>query len=121
MRTIKNRFKKGFTLYEVVVTLAIVLIIMGIVLFNQSKFRSDIEITNLAYRVALAVREAQVYSISVKQFAGSQSSQRFDVPYGLHFNKEVDDAFILFADADRDGRYTNTGPGQPGEENPDMN
>jgi prepilin-type N-terminal cleavage/methylation domain-containing protein len=105
---IRRTFKKiaerqaGFTLYELLITIGVVTIVMGIVLFNQSKFRTDIEVTNLAYRLALAVREAQVYSISVKQFGAGQN---FDIPYGVHFNRDVPDAYILFADADGNGMY----------------
>jgi|GEM_PF-513352 len=109
---LKNKLKKrfprllsrGFTLYELLVSISIVAIIIGIVLYNQSRFETDIEVTNLAYRVALAVRQAQVSSISVNQFVDFTGG-RFNVPHGVHFNKDVSDAFIVFADADADGLY----------------
>ncbi len=102
---LKKKFKAGFTLYELLISISIVGIILGIVLYNHSKFETDIEITNLGYRVALAVRQAQVSSISVKQFIDI-SGGRFDVPHGLHFNKDADNSFIFFADANGDGLYT---------------
>lgn len=97
----------GFTLFELLITIGIVTIITGIVLFNQSKFKNDIEITNLAYRMAIAAREAQVYSISVKQYG---SGQNFNASYGLHFDRLTPDAVILFADADGNGIYTSESP-----------
>ena|SRR3989344_1885977 len=99
-------FKSGFTLFEMLVSVAIITIVSGVVFFNHSKFKTDTEITNIAYRTALSVREAQVYGISVKQFNPSGEGETFEVSYGLHFNQNVDDAFILFADGNGDGLYT---------------
>lgn len=102
----KDRFtlKAGFTLFEMLVSVAIITLISGVVFFNHSKFKSDTEITNIAYRMALSVREAQVYGISVRQFG--VTDQNFNASYGLHFNKNTPDAFILFADGNNDGLYT---------------
>jgi hypothetical protein len=73
----------------------------------------------LAYRLALSIREAQVYSISVKEFSALNS---FDTPYGIHLNKEVTDSYILYADADGNGVYTYPGfvEGDPPREGEDM-
>lgn len=88
----------GFTLFEMLTSVAIILVVSSIVFFNHSKFKSDTELVNFAYRLALAVREAQVYSISVKQFNVS-GVQNFNTPYGLHFKQGVENSFIFFADA----------------------
>lgn len=60
-------FKKGFSLVELIMVVAIFLVICGIILSKQSKFSSDILITNVAYQIALSIREAQVYGIGSKQ------------------------------------------------------
>ncbi len=112
----KFTFKSGFTLFEMLISVAIITIVSGVVFFNHSKFKTDTEITNIAYRMALSVREAQVYGISVKQF-NPTGGGTFEVPYGLHFNKRTIDAFILFADGDGDGLYTVP----PGEGDMDCN
>lgn len=104
---IQNKFKAGFTLFEMLVAITIMSLVAAVVVYNYSKFNSDIEITNLAYRMALAVREAQVYSISVKQYVGA--TDPFKVPYGLHFSEKTPDSFILYADADDNGLYTSSG------------
>lgn len=96
--------KKGFTLFEMLVSLAIIVMIASIVIYNYSQFNNDIEITNLAYRMAISVRQAQVYSISVRQFPGAPDP--FRVPYGVHFSEKMPDAFIIYADGDGNGRYS---------------
>ena len=53
-------------------------------------------VTNLAYQAALAVREAQVYGISVKQ-TGMGTSANFNSPYGVWFSTD-DPSFHLFSD-----------------------
>lgn len=102
---LKSSLNKGFTLGELVISLAIISLITGVVVFNHSKFTTDIEITNVAYRVALAVREAQVYSISVRQFTQNMPGS-FNVSYGLHLNMSDDTQLIFFGDFNNDGKYT---------------
>jgi prepilin-type N-terminal cleavage/methylation domain-containing protein len=92
------RTNAGFTLFEMLVSVAIIVLVSGIVFFNHSKFKSDTELVNLAYRLALVVREAQVYSISVKQF-DLPCAQNFNTPYGIHFKQSVKNSYIFFADA----------------------
>lgn len=60
-------FQKAFSLVELIIVVAIFLIISAIILSKQSKFSSDILITNVAYQIALSIREAQVYGIGSKQ------------------------------------------------------
>lgn len=62
-----EKVKKGFSLIELIMVVAIFLIISSIILSKQSKFSSDILITNVAYQVALSIREAQIYGIGSKQ------------------------------------------------------
>ncbi len=100
--------RAGFTLYEMLVCLAIISIIAGIAFYSNKQFKTDIEISNLAYKMALEVRQAQVDSVSVRQFTDISGQQSFSVPYGIHFSKSNPNSFILFADADGDGLYTNS-------------
>lgn len=104
---IRTKFKAGFTLFEVLISVGIIVVLSAVVLYNHQKFNTDIEITNLAYKMALGVREAQVYSISVKQSVRT-AGERFDVPYGLHFSRDFPASYVFFADgADGgDGIYT---------------
>lgn len=92
------KFNKGFSLVEMMVSVAIFSIISGIVVFNSSKFSSNLLITNLAYEVALAVRQAQVYGLSVKGTEGL-----FNAGYGAHFSMTGVDGnktFYFFFDSE---------------------
>ncbi len=110
---IKKNTKAGFSLFEMLISCAIITIVAGIAFYNHRQFNNDLEITNLAYRVAVTIRQAQVNSISVRQFSGA-SGEQYNVAYGVHFNKDVPDQFILYGDEDRDGMYTS------GDSNDDM-
>ena len=62
----KTQNNKGFTLIELMVTIAIVTVIMGIILIENSKFNDSIILTNTAYEIALVARQAQVFGLSSK-------------------------------------------------------
>lgn len=93
---------KGFTLVELGISLAIVTLITGVVLANYGAFSSATQLSNLAYDVALSMRKAQAYGISVRQVAGSA-----DFAYGLYIPTTAAGAttYILFADLNKNSRY----------------
>src|SRR3989338_9825786 len=70
---------KGFTLVELIVVSAIILLITGFVMFQQSKFNSATLMRSLTYSVALSMRQAQVYGTSVREFSGA-----FAPGYGVY-------------------------------------
>jgi len=90
-----NKFqkKKGFTLVELLVVLAIFSLLVGVVLFKHQEFRDNIIITDLAYQIALSLKEAQVYGINVVGL-----NQSFDTGYGIHLSEDTSDQYVLFAD-----------------------
>lgn len=94
----------GFTLIELLAVITIMIVITGIVLANNNRFGGKVLLQNLVYDVALTVREAQVYGISVERFSGTT----FASAYGVHFLQSTDpatlDEFILFADINTSGR-----------------
>jgi len=60
--------KNAFTLVEVLVTTSILVIISTAILFSFPKFNSKIAFDNLAYQIALKVREAQIFGLGVRGF-----------------------------------------------------
>lgn len=72
----------------------IFVVITGIVLASNSKFGGQVLLQNLAYDIALSVREAQVYGISVRQYG----SGNFNVGYAVHFALATPSSYVLFAD-----------------------
>jgi len=84
----------AFTLVELLVSVAIFTLITTTAVFNNAQFNGNVILTNLAYEVALSVRQAQFYGITVKQ----SSTNTFDAGYGINFNIATPAAYILFED-----------------------
>lgn len=105
----KTNKQKGFTLIEMLTVLAIFSILTGITVYNYGRFNNNVIITNLAYEIALAVREAQVFSLGVRA-ADSDSDLTFETRYGVFFD-QVDSSdettgsrnFVFFADLNKSG------------------
>jgi len=89
-----NKFTGGFSLVEMLVVVAIFFTISSVVLFRQSKFSSDISITNAAYDVALVIREAQVYGTGSKQ--GDDPYNRVK-SYGVVFDNSNVSSFFMYS------------------------
>lgn len=89
----RRRRARGFTLMELLVVTGIVVIISAIMLANHAAFGGSITLRNLAYDIALSLREAQTYGISVRQFQGD-----FSAGYGVHIRLSSPTEYILFAD-----------------------
>ncbi|MDQ5893199.1 MAG: putative Type pilus pilin [Patescibacteria group bacterium] len=104
----KNFFKliRGFTLIELVITIAIFAAMTGYLLAKYGKFNQSLLLTNLAYDVALTIRTAQSYGLNVKSVdtyaEGYGSGPSFSYPYGVHFDSSSskNTTFIFFADQD---------------------
>src|SRR3989338_3825781 len=107
-----NRYSRmsGFTLIELLVSIFIIGLIASVTVYNHREFTDSLEITNLAYAVALSIREAQISGTSVK--AGLSGD--FESAYGIHFNvNDQNDpdfpgqnkAYILFSDESDDKFY----------------
>jgi len=102
----KTQNNKGFTLIELMVTIAIVTVIMGIILIENSKFNDSIILTNTAYEVALVARQAQVFGLSSK----AASSGTVYSGYGISASAVSGENAVvrLFADTNSDGKYQST-------------
>jgi prepilin-type N-terminal cleavage/methylation domain-containing protein len=127
------RYKKpsqGFSLIELLVVITIFAIITSVVLFRQSKFSSDIVVSNLAYEVALEIRQAQSYGIAVKGVTDPtdpSGALLFKYAYGIHLGQgqpsdlanlkgyNPKTAFVLFADIGGSGSLANNGVYNDGE------
>lgn len=98
----RNIKQRGFTLAELIVVVSIVVVISGIILVNYSKFGGTVVLRNLAYDVALTIREAQVYGISGRSSLSAASS----AGHGIYMDLDAgDNFFYLFTDTDGNGLY----------------
>jgi len=86
--------QKGFTLVELLVSIGIFSVITSIAVFNNAQFNSSVLLTNLAYEVALSIRQSQVYGVTVKK----DTTNNFNSAYGIHFNLAAPTSYILFQD-----------------------
>ena len=97
---------KGFTILEMIVSIGIFALMTSLLLAKYGNFNQGILLTNLAYDVALTLRNAQSYGLNVK--SASRTSDVFQYPYGVHFMDDADN-FIFFSDEDvmGNGKYGN--------------
>jgi Tfp pilus assembly protein FimT len=99
----------GFTLIELLVVCAIVIVISAVILVDNNKFGGEVILENLAYDIALTVRQTQVYGIAVERFGTVNCSQQgtncFSSGYGMYFSLSDPTQYILFADLENTGIY----------------
>lgn len=93
-----RRKQGGFTVIELLMVVIIISVLTGVFLLQQRQFDSTTLLRSLAYRTALAVREAQTYSASVR-FSGSGAVQTPASAYGVYFST-ASPTYYLFADYD---------------------
>lgn len=91
-----NKKSAGFSLLEVLITSAIIGIITAIAVVRYSAFNSSILLKNQAFELALAIREAQVFSISIRG-----EGDIFRKGYGIYFDMSDGTAskYELFLDS----------------------
>lgn len=111
-RTLNQR---GFSLIELLAVTAIIAIISGMLLMSNSRFGGSVLLENLAYDIALSIRQAQVYGVSVQRFDINSSSYTFAAGYGVHLDTNSPFQYITFSDVctPANGLYDTAGGGCP--------
>lgn len=96
-------FGGGFSVIELIVSISILVLVLGIVVVNQGAFNSSVLLRSQAYEVALAMREIQLSAVS----AASDGSGQFRSVQGVYFNttSNQNDRYTSFRDADDDYFY----------------
>ena len=87
---------RGFTLIELLVTMAIMTLITSVTLANHSEFGGKVLLRSAAYEMALAVREAQTYGVSVRKI--NIEAGEFESAYGIHFDASDPTHYVMFTD-----------------------
>ncbi len=80
---------RGFTLVELIVTVSIFVFMTALVVSRYGAFNQGTLMTNLAYDMALTIRTAQSFGVSVKgseDTVGHGFVQTFSNPYAVHFD-----------------------------------
>jgi len=102
----KNSLKKGFTLAEMLIVIAIVAVISTVVLFGYREFSDRLSLASAAQEIAIAIRESQAYGVSVRE-TGS-GTQDFDNAYGIYFDINNPTIYYLYSDLNDDQKYDHT-------------
>ncbi|TSC54853.1 MAG: Uncharacterized protein LiPW30_319 [Parcubacteria group bacterium LiPW_30] len=95
--------ERGFTIIELLVVIGIIGLLSSVTLANYRDVSARISLENLVQQMAIIVRQAQVYGISVAKTKNVVSEYP---PYGVHFNTSPATSFILFVDNDGSGQYS---------------
>jgi len=95
-----TRFVRGFTVTEMLITLAIIGLISAIVLFNHTSFTDRLEVKTAADTFVLALREAQVEGLAVRE---TGVDGEFSAGYGVFIDRNALDRFVYFADSTNSG------------------
>ena len=99
-----SRVSRAFTLVEMLVVTAIIIVVSSVVLVNSGRLGGQFILDNFAYDLALTVRQAQVYGISVRNFGGN-----FNVAYGIHFDSSTPTTYLLYGDVGTPNGLYDTG------------
>lgn len=98
----KQQTNRGFTLVEMAVVTAIFAILTTIVMIRYGDFTSNMLVTNMAYEIALELRQAQVFGLGSRGYDKPTGDTEFSRPYGVFINlddttKQADKVYF-FAD-----------------------
>lgn len=73
---------RGFSLIELMVTIAIVILVTSISLARYGSFNNSVLLKSQAFEVALDIREAQLFGVSIS----GRSNNDFRGAFGVHFD-----------------------------------
>lgn len=99
--------QRGFTLTELIVVVTIATVILTTLVIQQSKWNDHLAVNVQAYELAMMIRQAQVYSLGVREYPGG-AGDNFNIGYGIHFGSGPGNGlmqYIFFADKNRNGKY----------------
>lgn len=105
-------YNKGFTLIEMLVSLAIFALMTSLLLAKYGNFNQGVLLTNLAYDVALTIRNAQSYGLNAKSAQRNLDAFQQSTgggSYGVHFTTTDKTHFTFFVDANNNGIYDDVG------------
>jgi prepilin-type N-terminal cleavage/methylation domain-containing protein len=94
---------KGFSLVETMVSVAIISSIMSVVLWTYSTFNDNISLSSAGQEVAIAIREAQTYGLTVREV--TPGSGNFNSAYGIVFDPTDLTHYSVFADLNSNKVY----------------
>src|SRR3989344_26979 len=101
----KDKVRSGFTLVELLVVMSIFTIITTALVIQQSKWNDRLQLNTKLYDLALYIRQAQLYSLGVKEYQTGSPIDKFNIGYGIYINMTNPSQFIFFADTNKNFEY----------------
>lgn len=93
---------------ELLVSIAIFAMMTVLLLAKYGNFNQGVLLNNLAYDVALTIRNAQSYGLNVKSSSVRGATvDNFNSPFGVHFVTPATN-FVFYADIIKDGTFVLT-------------
>lgn len=99
-RTHNTRFQTGLSLIEMLIVVSIMSMIALVAIFSYNAYRKNLAVESAVQELSIAIRQAQTYSLSVKE-TGSSSGQ-FNMRYGIWIDRNLPSMYYIFADKDGD-------------------
>ena len=99
---------KGFTLLELTVVIAIIILLSGIVLTNYRVGEREYALLRSAYKLAQDLRQVEKMAMASETLPSSFGGGFPKGGYGIFFQNNSN-SYILFADCDGDKEYDETG------------
>ncbi len=103
-KSLDFKFRTGFSLVELMISIGIIGVIMSVVIINYSSFTEKLALSAAGQEMALAIRQAQIYGTSVKD----SSPGIFNYSYGVYFflNQPFDPSiYYIFVDKNFNRKY----------------
>lgn len=101
MRNIRKSTQSGFTIFELLVVLSIMIVISGVSIYKYRDFTEVSRLKNIAQDVALTLKEAQTFGVTTYE-----SASGFEHGYGVYFSKSTPRRYTFFVDTDDNYWYS---------------
>jgi Tfp pilus assembly protein FimT len=102
MKKIKTGGNGGFVLIELLISMSLATLILGVVLFGYRVFTNNLAVRAAGQQVAVSVRQAQSQGVVNRQI---NTSADFANGYGVSFNLSDPTSYIVFSDKNSNGKY----------------
>jgi len=77
---------------------------MTAIIIQQGRWNDHLAVNTQAYELALIIRQAQIYSLGVKEYAAG-TGDKFNIGYGISVNEDNPGQYVYFADKNKNQRY----------------
>lgn len=112
----KKNLNRGFSLMELIMVITISGIMLTVVVIKQSTWNDTLAVNTQVYDLASIIRQAQTYSLGVRENSYSPSGDNFNVGYGIYLSQDSLNSYIFFVDKNNNKKYD--GVGEKIEEKP---